>query len=193
MPRMFTNRMLGVPRMFSNRMFSGDSSGGGGGGTYPDPSEVLLGVVYGPTDNLVGTAVPFATPLADLDDANMSAFETSALSGIETIYDVQGVPADYTTDGDTERIQILIESKQTIIDDSGNTRKEVEVVRCSVLCSIVPNPTVGDTVKILASNGTRIYKLTQNPVMSDSHLEWELEVQRTYLRKVGGVRTVPTN
>jgi hypothetical protein len=182
-----------MPRMFTNRMMGGVAGGGGGGGTFPDTDDVLLGVIYGPTDNLVGTAVPFATPLADLDEANMSAFETSALAGIETIYDVQGVPADWTNVDGTERIQILIESKQTILDDSGNTRKEVEVVRCSVLSSIVTNPTVGDTVKILASNGTRIYKLTQQPVMSDSHLEWELEVQRTYLRKVGGVRTVPTN
>ena len=180
-----------MPRMFSNRVFRGPVTSGSG--TFPDPSEVLLGVVYGPSDNLVGTAVPFATPLADLDEANMSAFETSALSGIETIYDVQGVPADYTTDGDTERIQILIESKTTTIDNSNNKRTEVEVLRCLALMSIMPNPKVGDLIRLVGSNGTRAYKLTQQPVMADSHLEWDLEFQRTFLRKVGGVKTVPTS
>lgn len=162
-----------------------------GTGTYPDPADVRIGVVYGPTDNLVGTAVSFAEPLADLDDANMSAFEDSALQGLETIYDVEGVPADYTSDGTTERITILIESTSTMLDDSDNQRKEIEVLRASVLSSIIENPKVGDTITLKASNGTRTYRLTQMPVLADSHLEWELEFSRSKLVKVGGVKAAP--
>ncbi|MBL8815269.1 MAG: hypothetical protein JNL58_04510 [Planctomyces sp.] len=165
---------------------------GGAGGTFPATDDVRNGTVYGPTDNLVGTATEFATPLADLDDANMSAFEDAALQGLETLYDVEGVPADYTTDGETVRITVLVESKQTTLDDSNNQRKEIEVLRCSALASIVTDPKVGDTLTLKASNGTRTYRLTQMPVLSDSHLEWELEFQRSKLMKVGGVKVAPT-
>ena len=160
---------------------------------YPDEDDVRSGVLYGSASEYEGTAIDLATPLADLDDANMSSFETSSLAGLETLYDLEGVPADYTTDGDTERITILVESKQTMLDDSGNQRKEIEVLRCSALCSIVTDPKVGDTITLKASNGTRTYRLTQMPVMSDSHLEWEMEFQRSKLVKVGGVKVAPVN
>ena len=186
---MFTNRMT-TNRMRTDRMFRGTSSSSGSG-TYPDPADVRFGVIYGPTDNLVGTAVDFATPLADLDEANLSSFETSALAGLETIYDLEGVPADYTTDGDTTRITILVESTTTMLDDSDNQRKEIEVLRASVLRTIIENPQVGDTITLKSSSGTRTYKLTQMPVLADSHVEWELEFSRQVLKKLGGVKVAP--
>lgn len=189
MARMFTNRMS-TNRMRTNRMFGGSSSSSGGP-TYPDPSDVRAGVVYGPTDNLVGTAIEFATPLADLDEANLSAFEDAYLQSLETTYDLEGVPADYTSDGTTERITVIIEDKTTTIDDSNNQRKEIEVLRLTVLATVILNPKVGDELTLLASNGTRTYRLTQMPVRSDSHCEWELEFSRSYLKKVGGVKTAP--
>jgi hypothetical protein len=50
------------------------SSVGGGGSVYPDPADVRLGTVYGPTSNLTGTLVVGSGSISDY-------FESATLVG----------------------------------------------------------------------------------------------------------------
>lgn len=148
--------------------------------TVPAVDDVRGGVVYGPANSLTGTAAAFATELADLDSLNPSEFETSERTALDSFYDRSGVEVDYIdSDALTTRVVCLIVDRREVWDNDGGTRTRMEILVVNVRrYNGTANPQSGDVLVMVASNGTRRYKLAESPTESAGQLEWELEFSR---------------
>ena len=157
--------------------------------TVPAEDDVRGGVVYGPANSLTGTAAAFATELADLATLNPSEFETSERTALDSFYERSGVPVDYIdVDAVQTRVQCLIVDRREVWDNDGGTRTRMEVLVVNVRrYNGTAEPRSGDVLVMVASNGTRRYKLAESPTESAGQLEWELE----FSRKLGRAHTNP--
>jgi len=131
--------------------------------------------------------VAFAESLASLEQLNPSDFESSARTALDSYYAHSGVPADYISGGSTERVQVLLDERREIVTEENDSRVVQEVLRVMLRrYDGVADPAAGDVLLLQASDGTRRYKLTENPTESDGQLEWDLEFSRTVTVARGG-------
>ena len=160
--------------------------------TLPIEADVRDGVIYGPANSLTGTAVAFADDLSSLDALNPSDFETSERTALDSFYERSGVEADYIANEQTTRVVVLLEDERQLLVNDGETRQRIAVRRVMIRrYNGVANPQVGNVLVLKSSDGTRRYKLTEDPVESDGHLEWELEFSRSVSRSRGGNDVLP--
>lgn len=168
-------------RQFGSRQFhSADSAS-----DLPAVGDVRAGVVFG--GSLTGTAADFATPLADLEDLNLSAFETSSKCALDSYYENNGIRADYNG----QAVTICLPSYRTMPAEENGARVMQEILMCRIRrYNGVLVPAKGDTIKVKRSGETRTYKLTETPTEADDQLEWELEFSRTIGRAAGGTKVL---
>ena len=165
------------------------------GGAVPVPAvgDVRSGVVYGPSNSLTGTAVDFAAALSSLDSINASPFETSERTALDSFYERSGVAVDYVdSEGGATRVVALIGDTREVWESDGQTRVRLELLNVLVRrYNGVAAPVVGDGLIMVASHGTRRYRLSQNPTEANGQLEWSLEFSRTLSKARGGADVVP--
>lgn len=165
------------------------------GGAVPVPGveDVRSGVTYGPGNSLTGTAVGFADSLATLDSINASEFETSERTALDSFYERSGVDVDYVdSEGAATRVVALIGDTREVWDSDGQSRVRLELLNVMVRrYNGVAAPVVGDGLVMVASHGTRRYRLSQNPTEANGQLEWSLEFSRTLSKARGGADVVP--
>jgi len=161
--------------------------------SLPVVGDVRSGVAYGVANALSGTATTFATALADLDTLNASDFETSERTALDSFYERSGVDVDYVdSDGGTTRVKALIVDTREVWDSDGESRVRLELLQVMVRrYNGVAAPVKGDGLVMLASHGTRRYRLSQSPTEAAGQLEWELEFSRTLSKARGGAEVVP--
>jgi len=159
----------------------------------PDVADVRSGVVYGAANAFTGTAVDFAVELSSLDSINASEFETSERTALDSFYERSGVDVDYVdSNGASTRVVALIGDTREIWESDGQTRVRLELLNVMVRrYNGVADPVVGDGLILVASHGTRRYRLSQNPTEANGQLEWSLEFSRTLSKARGGADVVP--
>lgn len=159
----------------------------------PDAADVRSGVTYGPASSLTGTATTFAAALETLDTLNASDFETSERTALDSFYERSGVDVDYLdSDGGSTRVKALIVDTREVWDTDGESRVRLELLQVMVRrYNGVAAPVKGDGLVMLASHGTRRYRLSQSPTEAAGQLEWELEFSRTLSKARGGADVVP--
>jgi hypothetical protein len=166
---------------------------GGDAVPVPDAADVRSGVTYGPASSLTGTATTFAAALETLDTLNASDFETSERTALDSFYERSGVDVDYLdSDGGSTRVKALIVDTREVWDTDGESRVRLELLQVMVRrYNGVAAPVKGDGLVMLASHGTRRYRLSQSPTEAAGQLEWELEFSRTLSKARGGADVVP--
>lgn len=182
-------------RQFGQRQFAGLA--------LPAVSDVRTGVTYGPNSSLTGTldATGGGLEEPDLSGGNLSQFETSEITSLNSYYAMHGINAEYfekITD-ESKWLVVCLMSRSESISYEGEIQYEQETILVllrrysGVSHYAVDRPAKGDRLSIPSLDGTRKYTLTQTPVVSSGQLEWKAEFARSKRVKVGGKNVVLTN
>lgn len=171
-------------RQFGQRQFSGLNSV-----TLPDVADVRDGVEYGLNESLTGTLGVLAEP--DLTQGNLSQFETSEVTSLNSYYVGHGIAAEYyeKSADDSKWLQVCLVDRTEIIDYEGDIQYEHETI--TVLARryageshyAVERFAKGDRLSLPSFDGNRKYTLTQTPIKSLGQLEWKAEFSRS--KRVG--------
>lgn len=142
-----------------------------------------------------GTAVEPGAP--DLSGGNLSLFETSEVSALDSYYLQHGINAEYyrKATGDRDWIKVVIvdrnENETTENSRVVNIEKVTLLLRRYLGSDPFSIPAEGDRVAVPTLGGVvRKYTLTQRPVGSSGQLEWEAEFSRTEGSRQGGLQAV---
>jgi len=199
-------------RHFGMRHFSGLD--------LPAVSEVLSGVTFGPNSALTGTVVlPSAgdvregitfgassgttgtlvvgggTEPPDLTNGNLNQIEETEIYALDSYYEVTGINAEYyeKTDDSSKWIVVVMLSRSETLEYENDIQYERETLVVLLRrygTNAVERPARGDRLTLTSPDGSRIYKLTETPVVSSGQLEWKAEFSRSKQVKAGGRDTV---
>jgi hypothetical protein len=168
---------------------------------YPAESDVRLDVVYGPANEYTGTLVVDVIGPPDLSEGNLSQFEVSEVTSLDSYYEMHGIDAEYydAANDETKWVVLCLLNRMESIGYEGQMQFENETI--TVLLrryagtdhNAVGRPAKGDRLAIPSLDGTRKYTLTQTPVVSTGQLEWKAEFSRAKQTKVGGKNVVMQN
>jgi hypothetical protein len=155
----------------------------------PAESDVRDGVEYGPAGSLTGTLVS-SGDVPDLSGGNLSQFETSETVALDSYYDISGVDAEYWTraTADTHWVVVLIKSRQSRSEQDGNRLVQIELLTVLIRrygSTGVELPAVGDRISMVTMGVTRVYSLTDTPLVSVGQLEYQAEFARSVERSKG--------
>ena len=172
-----------------------------GGTGYPDESDVRDGIVYGSSDEFLGTLVVDVLVDPDLSEGNLSVFEESEFTALNSYYVMHGIDAQYFEHAidETKWIKVFLLSRMESISHEGQIQYENETLTVLIRRYsgtdhyAVDRPAKGDRLSVPSFDGTRKYTLTQTPVVSSGQLEWKAEFSRSKQKKVGGKNVVMNN
>lgn len=180
-------------RQFGQRQFSGLNAV-----TLPAVYDVREGVTYGLLLSLTGTLDVEALSDPDLSAGNLSQFEESEITALNSYYVMHGIDAQYYEHATTETkwVKVFLISRLESISHEGQIQYENETLTVLIRRYAgtdhyaVDRPAKGDRLSVPSFDGTRKYTLTQTPVVSSGQLEWKAEFSRSKQTKVGGKNVV---
>jgi hypothetical protein len=158
---------------------------------YPAESDVREGTVFGPADEYLGTLVVGVLPEPDLSEGNLSLFEESEVTSLNSYYVGHGIDAEYYDKANDEArwLKVCLVDRLELIEYEGEIQYEHETITVLVRRYAgtdhyaVDRFAKGDRLSLPSFDGTRKYTLTQTPVKSSGQLEWKAEFSRS--KRVG--------
>lgn len=167
----------------------------------PSENDVRDGVLYGPSSSLVGTLEATSLPDPDLSAGNLSLFEASEVTALDSYYSQNGIAGQYHFRAANEQrwLVVCLLSRTESIEYEGEIQYDKETIvlmirrYAGVAHYAVDRPAKGDRISIPCFDGSRKYTLTETPVVSSGQLEWRAEFSRSRQVKVGGRNVVQNN
>lgn len=118
-----------------------------------------------------------------------SAFDDSAATALDAMYEQFGITASYLPDGGSAvGVQVLVDERTRTVNDRSGARSKVHSLRGSVRVSEVNEMGRGDTIQL--TDDPIVFKVIPSSVSNDG-LEWDFEAHGEVVTTFGDVKTVP--